>query len=109
MKTTVSKYDFEQAFRDCGRENQFSYKALNLLFDWFEEYDVYTESDTELDVIAICCDFNEEPWSDIADNYGIDLTDCNDDGERQQAVENYLHDNTMLVGNTSDAIVYATF
>ena len=109
MKQTVSKYDFEQAFSDAGRENQFSYEARNLLFDWFEQYEDDCDTEVELDVIAICCEYDEDDWEDIADNYGIDLSDCEDDDEREQAVEDYLQENTMFIGKTSGTMVYASF
>lgn len=109
MKTNVSKYDFRKAFRTMGRQDQFTYDALGLLFDWFEEFDEACDTETKLDVIAVCCEFNEESWSDIADNYRIDLSGCYSDDESQQVVEEYLLENTSIVGNTSDAIVYAAF
>jgi len=46
MKTTVSRYDFERAFVDADRKENFSYEALGLLFDYFEDDD-YEEQCTE--------------------------------------------------------------
>ena len=109
MKTTVSKCEFRDAFRDYGRDNQFSYEALNLLYDWFEEYEESCDTEVELDVIAICCEYSEDDWEDIADNYDIDLTDCEDDDEREQAVEDHLQYNTLYIGKTSGTMVYASF
>ena len=109
MKTTVSKYDFERAFSDCGRESNFSYEALGLLFDYFEQYEEDCGEEVELDPIAICCEFSEDDWDDIADNYDIDLSDCEDDDEREQAVEDHLQDNTLFVGKTSGTMVYMSY
>ena len=55
----VSKSDFRDEFTKMNRENQFSYKGLNALYDYIEEY--YQEADKpyELDVIELCCDFTE--------------------------------------------------
>ena len=55
----VSKSEFRDEFIKMNRENQFSYKGLNALYDYIEEY--YEEADKpyELDVIEICCDFTE--------------------------------------------------
>ena len=75
MKTTVSKYDFERAFVDAGRKDQFTYEAIGLLFDYFEDYEDSTGEEIELDVVAICCDYSEDTVTDIARNYLIDLTD----------------------------------
>ena len=55
----ISKSEFRDEFIKMNRENQFSYKGLNALYDYIEEY--YEEADKpyELDVIEICCDFTE--------------------------------------------------
>ncbi len=39
MKTTVSIYDFRQAFHDMGRGEQFSYDGLRVLFEALEEWE----------------------------------------------------------------------
>ena len=110
MKTTVSQYDFTEAFRTMGRGDQFSYEALKLLFDWFEDMDESCDTETELDVIAICCEFTEDTWEAIADSYSIDTSDCEDDDESKQAVEEYLLENTSLVGVLNDgSMVYQDF
>ena len=109
MKTNVSKYDFERAFIDCNRKDQFTYEGLGVLFDFLEEMEQDTGEEYELDVIALCCEFYESDWQEIADNYSIDLEDCDSDEEKQAAVIDYLNDNTMVAGETSGSIVYAAF
>ena len=111
MKQKVYESDFHDAFHNMGRANQFSYDARKLLYEFFEELDDSCGTESELDVIAICCDFSEEHWSDIADNYSIDLSDCDDDDERVEAVQEYVNDNGFLVGTLSDGetIVYQAF
>ena len=108
MKTTVSKYDFERAFVDADRKENFSYEALNLLFDYFEEYEDSTGAEIELDVVAICCDFNEDDTDNIIANYSIDVEGMDDD-EKLEAVRDYLQDSTQLVGETATGFVYAIF
>jgi hypothetical protein len=39
MKTTISIYDFRDAFHQCGRGEQFSYDGLRVLFEALEEYE----------------------------------------------------------------------
>jgi hypothetical protein len=95
MKTTVTKYDFRTAFHNMERYDQFGYEALGLLFDYFEEID----SDMELDVIAICCDYAVDTVEDIAQAYSIESDDVMD----------YLQDHTSVVGECSDGrIVYCS-
>ena len=105
MRQTINKSQFRDAFSDMGRENQFSYDALGLLFDYLEEMD----EDFELDVIAICCDFSEDSIEDIASNYSIDLSELEDEDEKKEAVMEYLNNNTSVVGETKDGIVYQQF
>ena len=59
MKRNVTEHDFTEAFRDYGRNDQFSYEGLKALYEWFEEYEEDTGEEIELDVIGICCDFSE--------------------------------------------------
>jgi hypothetical protein len=106
MKTTVSRYDFERAFADADRKENFSYEGLRLLFDYLEEYEESIGEEVELDVISLCCDFTEENWQDIADNFGIEYEN---DTDGLDAVRDYLEKNTQIVGETSSGFVYAVF
>jgi hypothetical protein len=108
MKTTVSKYDFERAFVDANRKENFSYEGLAALFDYFESYEEETGQEIELDVIAICCDYTEDNPDDIISNYSIDVEGLDDD-EKIEAVRDYLIENTQLVGETSTGFVYLAF
>lgn len=108
MKTTVSRYDFERAFADAGRKENFSYEGLKALFEYLEQYEEDTGEEIELDVIALCCDYSEDTIEDIANNYGIDLVDV-DEEDQADFVRNYLEAHTSLVGETSTGFVYACF
>ena len=114
MKLSLNKYGFERAFVDANRKEQFSYEALGLLFDYFEDYEEQTGEEIELDVIAICCDYYEDTTENIARNYLIDLNDANPEDEDYEdqckgIVKDYLIDNTQLVGETDNGFVYAAF
>lgn len=54
MKQTVTIYQFHRAFENCRPDN-FSYEGLDMLFNWFEEYEDSCDTEVELDVIGICC------------------------------------------------------
>lgn len=109
MKTTVSLYDFREAFRTMGRAEQFSYEGLEVLFDYLEQYEDDTGEELELDVIALCCDFYEDTVESIAANYSIDLTECDDEDEQAEVVREYLEDNGALVGEVTGGFVYRAF
>ena len=59
MKTTVSRYDFQQAFTDANRAANFTSAGLDALFNYLEEYEEDTGEEIELDVIALCCEYTE--------------------------------------------------
>jgi hypothetical protein len=108
MKTTVSKYDFERAFVDADRKENFSYEGLSVLFDYLEELEACTGEEIELDVISLCCEYTEDNPDDIITNYSIDVEGLDDD-EKIEAVRDYLIENTQLVGETSTGFVYLAF
>jgi len=105
MKQTVNSYDFRQAFKNCGRyggeNDNFSYEALQLLFDWFAGYEEDTEEEIELDPIAICCDFTEATKSELLSNFDeIELNSLNNEDEDNEEIAEYLCTNTSYIGRT---------
>ena len=68
---------FRNEFHRAGRGGQFSYEALGLLFDLFEE----VTPDDELDVVGVCCEWSEESPAYIARNYSIDLNDADPEAD----------------------------
>jgi hypothetical protein len=63
MKQTIDKGAFRDAFDRMGRGGQFSYEALGMIFDHLTELEEGTGVETELDPIAVCCEFTE--YADI--------------------------------------------
>jgi hypothetical protein len=59
MKQTMDNSMFRSAFESMNRTDNFSYKSLDAMFDYFEEMERDTGVEMELDVIAICCDYQE--------------------------------------------------
>ena len=108
MKTTVNFSYFVDAFKKLGRENNFTNEGLELLFDYLEEVEQSTGEELELDVIALCCEYDENDVDDIISNYDIDVEGMDDD-EKREAVRDYLQDNTCLIGETSTGFIYAAF
>lgn len=108
MKTTVNFSDFCDAFRKFDRDNNFSYAGKRALFDYLEEYEQSTGEEIELDVIALCCDYEENYFEDIAIDRDIEI-DSTDEDERIEAVRKYLEQETTIVGQTSTSFIYAAF
>jgi len=112
MYRNINFCEFCDAFRDMGRNEQFSYEGKRVLFDYLEEMESATGEDMELDVIAICCEFSEDSPEDIADMYSIDLSefdpDTDDENIRDHVIE-YLENETMVAGYSPNGIVYMQF
>ena len=83
--------DFCRAFEECGRGDQFSTDALHMIFDYLDE------DDSELDVIAICCDFAESSIEELAADHGVEPDN----------VRNYMNQITLVLGETdAKTLVY---
>lgn len=109
MKQTVNFYDFVDAFKRFDRYSAFGYEALRLIFDYLEECEQETGQEIELDVIAICCDYSVDHYTEIASNYSIDLEGLDDD-EAKSAVIEYIQDNSTYLGEATDGeLVYQCF
>ena len=105
MKQTVTFGVFQQGF-EALRPGNFSYEGLTLLFDYLEQYEQDTGEEMELDVIALCCEWAEMEYEEIAFAYDLNLKiedyEEMDECEKQKAVEQWLQDWTMVAGATSD-------
>lgn len=103
MKQTLTK-DMFRFQMDQIRPNQFSYEALGILFDYFEQYENDTGEQVEFDPIAICCEYAEMTIDEIFDTYPdlIDLIDYDNPKESTYSiVVDYLNDNGSYCGDTS--------
>jgi hypothetical protein len=89
MKQTLTNCDFHDAFIACNRESNFSYEGREHLFKWLEQYEEDTGTEIELDVIALCCEYNEEALEDTLDNYNLKSL-------------SELEDNTMVIATWTD-------
>ena len=109
MIKTLSIYDFRDAFKAAGRGEQFSYDGLEVIFDYIESYEQDAGEQTELDIIALCCEWAEDTVENIIRNYSIDCDDVEDD-EIQNHVIEYLEDNTAhAMATAAGDIVYVQF
>lgn len=99
MKSTVTVYDFRQAFHNMGRGEQFTYEGLGALFEWLENYEEETGQEVELDVIALCCDFTEyEDLEEFQRDYG----------EEYETIED-IENNTTVIRVGVDGFIIQAF
>ena len=85
MKTTVNIYQFRNEFEQI-RPNNFTYDGLTALFDYLEEYEESCNTEVELDVIALCCEFTEY----------VDLAEIQQNYTDIESMED-LNDHTMVI------------
>ena len=101
MKQTIDNASqFRDAFRAAGRQDQFSYEALGLLFDYLED----VHPDYELDVIGLCCDYAESTPVEIFESHGVELNDEEKENVIPAAME-YLENRTSVIGLTSEGLI----
>ena len=105
MKQSINFYQFERAFKDMDRGNQFSYDGLKAIFEWFEQLDEDSGTETELDVIAICCEFAEyADINELKQDYPVP-EDCEDDDE---ALE-YFRNETIVLELANGGLVIQSY
>ena len=111
MIKTITVSDFRDAFQRMGRKDQFSYKGLELIFDYIEDYERDTGEQVELDVIGICCEWSELSAEDVIDQYDTDInTEGMAEDQIAAAVFEWLNDETIVAGTTSAGdLVYIQF
>lgn len=89
MKITIDHVgQFRDAFHKANRQNQFSYTAQGILFDFLEDCD----PDYELDVIALCCEYCEMTDDEVRESYDV---------PEDQEVAEFLEGNTVYLGTTT--------
>ena len=96
MKQTVNFYDFETAFRNMEKDSHFSYEGLYALFEYLEDYEENIGEEIELNVIALCGEYNEETIEDVLRNYNLESID-------------ELEDLTTVIRNDGETVLYQTF
>ena len=106
----IQTVDFNM-FRDSftgDRKNQFSYEALQLLFNYIEKIDSHIFL-WELDPNAVCCEFAEMTLAEFNDSYGYA---SEDDAEfpTLESAEQHIQDNGNFVGRTANnTLVFSQF
>ena len=105
MKNTVNSYDFVKAFEELRPDN-FTRAGLNALFDYLEEYEADTGDEMELDVIALCCDFQEyESALEAAAEYGFEPDEKEDEDAQEAAALEWLQDHTSVITHEGGIII----
>jgi hypothetical protein len=99
---TVNFNEFLYTFQGMGRKEQFSYEALQGLFEYYDTLSDDMGEPIELDVIAICCEWSEYTLEEYNKEFGQEFEDLDawketldDDGIRWLQ----SNDETLVVSN----------
>jgi len=96
MKQTINESEFRDAFNKMGRGEQFSYAGLTVLYDYLEQYEHDTDTEIELDVIALCCEYAEyDSLAEFQKDYGEDY----------QTIEDIESDTTVIMIDDDSFII----
>jgi len=110
MYTTINESGFHDAFRNMDRLDNFSYEGREALFAHLESYEDDVGNKIELDVIALCCEYTESDYFEIADYYSLELEELANERVKMGYVKKYLGENTVLIGETSYGVfLYQNF
>lgn len=117
MKQSVNLHTFRESFRTMGRQDQFSRQGLEALFDYLEELEDSIGEEVELDVIALCCDFNEHDSAlEAAKEYGWGGTARDEDESEEDYSERaedealeWLRDHTSVIEVSSGSVIIQGF
>ena len=91
-----------------GRGEQFTYEGLQSLYSYLEQLSEDLGEDIKLDVIALCCEWYESTPKELIDEYGIDVSSCEDDDEKRAAVLEHLEGNTTVI-DCGETFLYQAF
>ncbi|MAN62745.1 MAG: hypothetical protein CMI60_12460, partial [Parvibaculum sp.] len=82
------------------RPDNFSYEALEVLFEHFEHMEECTGQEMEFEVIKICCEWSESSVGELVEMYSYPADDA----------EFLLNKSTLVVGVVNDGrYVYQQF
>jgi hypothetical protein len=82
--------------------NYYSLEAYEAMLDYNEQMC----EDVELDVIGLCCDFNEDTLDEIISNYNLEIED--EENKLKEVLE-CLNSNTWAVKTSDNTILYTEF
>lgn len=105
MKTglyiSINESEFVRLFDEYNRSENFSHEGRRQLYDYLDQLSEDTGESIELDIIGLCCDFNECSVDYISKELGEDYTLKN------------LSDYTTVIGpfevDGDERIIYGSF
>lgn len=110
----ISSSDLYHMACRMDRGDNFGYKGWNAIGDYLENLSDDLGKDVEVDIVAICCDYNHvESVEDFINGYSNfdvpeDFKNYEVD-EQLEVIREYLEENTSVVCCEEDCIIFQTF
>jgi len=101
VETVYSASQLRDRFISMDRD-YYSYEGYEAIFNYYEDYD----EAIELDIIAICCDFNELTFEEFINDYSLEVEEGEDE---EEAVINYLDSVGTWYKVLDDTVIYIVF
>ena len=101
VETIDNKYQLRDRFVDFDRD-YYSLEGYEAIFNYYEDYD----EAIELDIIAICCDFNELTFEDFISDYSLEVGEGE---ELEEVVINHLDSAGTWYQILDDTVIYIAF
>ena len=107
---SITQNQFVNAFRECGREDQFSYDALNELFGYYYDLSEDSGEEFDLDVIAICCEWSEyDNALEAGQAYEPEGWKAMTEDDANESALNWLRDRTQVIELSSGGVIITDF
>lgn len=99
-------------FRKHGRDKDYSLNALLALFDYLDELSTDIGQDIEVDVIELCCEWQEfYSLEELADCYSHQFTEeqLKDVEANKSDIIQYFYDNTQTISLNNGGYLISAF
>lgn len=101
MKITVTESMFVEEFARMNRRENFTRPALQTLFAYLDQLDEEIGEETELDVIDICCTWQEATVEELREMYS--------EASDQEDPIDWLRTQTLVLNVHEDRVVFIAF
>lgn len=109
----ISSSDLYHMACRMNRGDNFGYAGWNAIGDYLENLSEDLGEDIEIDIIGICCEYTMlESAQEVFDAYeqiNPDGWEDMDGGEKLEAIEEFLQENTQVVSCEEGCIIFVAF
>ena len=98
--SNITFTEFQNAFHNMNRQDNFSYEGLKALYEYLADLESDLDTEIELDVIALCCEYSEHDLPSLIQEYGenIDAEELIENGDGViEPLMQYLENNTTVI------------